>query len=203
MFMAKLRVTFLGLMSALFASPSLLAGAAVEIPVIDMRDATPEQARQKAQQLSENGVAILYLSAGDPPARAVQTVASECADEGFQVRALVLADPDLNAEGMQLYGATSGPLGPTIPVTSNMRSMTNDQVKALKKRLEQNPAGMAAIDPLDVMKCRYVPVVGSRVRKEKVCSTPREDAAATEQARAETKRFQDRSANQPGVMAGT
>jgi hypothetical protein len=203
MFMTKLRVTFLGLISALLAAPPLLAGAGVEIPVIDMRDATPEQAREKAQQMSENGVAILFLSAGDPPARVVQTVAGECAEGGFQVRALVLADPDSNAEGMLLYGATAGPLGPAIPVTSNLKSNTKEQLQALKKRLAQNPAGMAAIDPMDVVRCRYVPVVGSRVRKEKVCSTAREDAVVTEQAKAETKRFQDRAANQAGVMAGT
>ena len=201
--MTKLRITFLGLISAMLAAPPLMAGAGVEIPVIDMRDATPQQAREKAQQMSENGVAILYLSAGDPPARAVQTVAGECAEGGFQVRALVLADPEADSEGMLLYGATAGPLGPAIPVDSNMKSQTKAQVKTLKERLAQNPAGMAAIDPLDVVRCRYVPVVGSRVRKEKVCSTPREDAVVTEQAKAETKRFQDRSANQPGVNAGT
>lgn len=201
--MTKLRITFLGLISVLLAAPPLMAGAGVEIPVIDMRDATPQQAREKAEQMSENGVAILYLSAGDPPARAVQVVAGECADEGFQVRALVLADPDANAEGMLLYGATSGPLGPTIPVSSDLKSLTKAQVKTLKQRLAQNPAGMAAIDPLDVVKCRYVSVVGSRVRKEKICSTPREDAKVTEQAKAETRRFQDRGANQPGVVAGT
>lgn len=201
--MTKSRVTFLGLICALLAAPQLMAGAGVEIPVIDMRDATPQQAREKAQQMSENGVAILYLSAGDPPARAVQTVAGECAEEGFQVRALVLADPDSNAEGMLLYGATAGPLGPTIPVSSDLRSMTKTQVKSLKQRLAQNPPGMAAIDPLDVVRCRYVPTVGSRVRKERICSTPREDAKATEQAKSETKRFQDRGANQPGVPVGT
>jgi hypothetical protein len=203
MFMTKLRITFLGLISALVAAPPLMAGAGVEIPVIDMRDATPQQAREKAQQMSENGVAILYLSSGDPPARAVQTVAGECAEGGFQVRALVLADPEADSEGMLLYGATAGPLGPAIPVDSNMKSQTKAQVKTLKERLAQNPAGMAAIDPLDIVRCRYVSVVGSRVRKEKVCSTPREDARVTEQAKAETKRFQDRSVNQPGVNAGT
>ena len=119
--MTKLRITFLGLISALLAAPPLMAGAGVEIPVIDMRDATPQQAREKAQQMSENGVAILYLSAGDPPARAVQTVAGECAEGGFQVRALVLADPEADSEGMLLYGATAGPLGPAIPVDSNMK----------------------------------------------------------------------------------
>lgn len=201
--MTKIRVTFLGLISALLATPPLLAGAGVEIPVIDMRDATPEQAREKAQQLSENGVAILYLSSGDPPARAVQTVAGAVADEGFQVRALVLADPDSNAEGMQLYGATAGPLGATIPVGSNLKSMTKDQVKSLKARLAQNPAGMAAVDPLDVVRCRYVPVVGSRVRKEKVCTTPRQDAQTAEDQKAAFKRNQDRNGNQAGVMAGT
>jgi hypothetical protein len=203
MLMTKFRVTFLALISAVLAAPPLLAGAGVEIPVIDMRDATPEQARERAQKMSENGVAILYLSAGDPPARAVQTVAGEVAEGGFQVRALVLADPDSNAEGMQLYGATAGPLGPTIPMNSNLKSMTKEQVQALRKRLEQNPAGMAAIDPLDVVNCRYVPVVGSRVRKEKVCTTPRQDAQTTEDQKAAWKRNQDRNGNQAGVMAGT
>lgn len=201
--MTKLRVTFLGLISALLAAPPLLAGAGVEIPVIDMRDSTPEQAREKAQQMSENGVAILYLSSGDPPARVVQTVAGECAEGGFQVRALILADPDSNSEGMLLYGATAGPLGPTIPMNSNLKSMTKEQLKSLKTRLAQNPAGMAAVDPLDVVRCRYVPVVGSRVRKEKVCTTPRQDAQTTADQKEAWKRNQDRNGNQAGVMAGT
>lgn len=200
--MTKLRTTLLALIPALFAAPPLMA-AAVEIPVIDMRDATPDKAREKAQQMSENGVAILYLSSGDPPAKAVQTVAGEVAEGGFQVRALILADPDSNSEGMLLYGATAGPLGPTIPMGSNMRSMTKEQVLALKKRLEQNPAGMAAIDPLDVVNCRYIPVVGSRIRKERICTTPRQDAQTAEEQKAAFKRHQDRNANQAGVMAGT
>lgn len=200
--MTKLRATLLALIPTLLAAPAAMA-AGVDIPVIDMRDATPEQAREKAQQMSENGVAILYLSSNDPPARAVQTVAGEVAEGGFQVRALVLADPDSNAEGMLLYGATAGPLGPTIPMGSDMKSMTKEQVKSLKQRLAQNPAGMAAVDPLDVVHCRSVPVVGSRVRKERICTTPRQDAQTTEDQKQAWKRNQDRNGNQAGVMAGT
>jgi hypothetical protein len=195
--MTKFRAGFLGLMSALLAAPQVFAAAAVEIPVIDMRQATPEQAREKALQMSENGVAILYLSASDPPERAVQAVAGECADGGFQVRALILAGPGSDKEGMVLYGARGGPLGPTMPVSSNLKSMTKAQVQSLKERLERDPAGMAAVDPRDVVHCRYLPVVGSRVRKEKICTTPREDAKNSEQNQSWTKRVQDRGANEP------
>ena len=194
--MTKFRAGFLGLVSLMLAAPQVFAAAAVEVPVIDMRDSSPEQARQKALQMSENGVAILYLSATEPPARAVQTVAGECAEGGFQVRALVLADPGSYAEGLVLYGATGGPLGPTIPVSSNLKEQTKVQVKSLKERLARNPAGMAAIDPMDVVKCRNIPVVGSRVRKEKVCTTPRQDAETAEQNKSWTKRMQDRGANE-------
>jgi hypothetical protein len=193
--MSKFRASFLGLFSLMLAT-QVFAGAAVEVPVIDMREATPEQAREKALQMSENGVAILYLSANDPPQRAVQSVAGECAEGGFQVRALILADPGADAEGMVLYGATGGPLGPTIPVSSDLKSATKAQVKSLKERLERNPAGTAAIDPMDVVKCRSVPVVGSRVRKEKICTTPRQDAETAEQNKSWTKRLQDRGANE-------
>lgn len=195
--MTKFRAVFLGLLSAALATPQALAAAAVEVPVIDMRDANSEQARERALQMSENGVAILYLSASDPPARAVQAVAGECAEGGFQVRALILADPGSDAEGMVLYGATGGPLGPTIPVSANLKSMTREQMKSLKERLERNPAGMAAIDPRDVVHCRYEPIVGSLVRKERICTTPREDDQNTEQNKSWTKRVQDRGANEP------
>ncbi len=198
--MTKFRAVLFGLLPTLLATPQVFAATAVEIPVIDMREATAEQARDRALQMSENGVAILYLSASDPPARAVQVVSSECADGGFQVRALILADPGSDAEGMVLYGATGGPLGPTIPVSSNLKSMTRAQMQSLKERLERNPAGMAAVDPKDVVRCRYEPIVGSRVRKERICTTPREDAQNTEQNKSWTKRVQDRGANEP--MAG-
>jgi hypothetical protein len=200
--MTRFRAGFLGLISALLAAPQWVVAAAVEIPVIDMRDARPEQAREKALQMSENGVTILYLSANDPPERAVQAVAGECADGGFQVRALILADPGSDAEGMVLYGATGGPLGPTIPVSSNLKAMTRVQVKSLKERLERNPAGLAAIDPEDVVRCRYEPIVGSRIRKERICTTPREDALITEQNKSWTKRVQDRGANEPKAGGG-
>ncbi len=193
--MTKFRAGFLGLVSMILAAP-VFAAAAVEVPVIDMREATPEQAREKAQQMSENGVAILYLSATDPPQRAVQTVAGECAEGGFQVRALILADPGSDAEGLVLYGATGGPLGPTIPVSSNLKAQTKVQVTSLKERLSRNPAGMAAVDPMDVVRCRYEPIVGSRVRKEKICTTPRQDAETAEQNKSWTKRMQDRGANE-------
>ena len=200
--MTKFRAGCLGLIASLLAAPQVSAAAAVEIPVIDMREATPEQAREKALQMSANGVAILYLSASDPPQRAVQSVAGECADGGFQVRALILADPGSNAQGMVLYGATGGPLGPTIPVSSNLKAMTKVQVRSLKERLERNPAGMAAIDPKDVVRCRYEPIVGSRIRKERICTTPREDALITEQNKSWTKRVQDRGANEPKAGGG-
>jgi hypothetical protein len=194
--MSKFRAGFVGLVSLMFAAPAAFAAAAVEVPVIDMREATPQQAREKAQQMSENGMAILYLSAGDPAARTVQTVAGECAEAGFQVRALILAPPEAGAEGVLLFGATSGPLGPTIPVSGDLKSQTKAQVATLKQRLASNPSGMAAVDPMDVVKCRSIPVVGSRVRKERVCSTPRQDAEAAEQNKNWTKRMQDRGANE-------
>lgn len=194
--MSQFRAGFIGLVSLILAAPVAFAAAAVEVPVIDMREATPQQAREKAQQMSENGMAILFLSANDPPAQAVRTVAGECAEGGFQVRALILADPESNAEGVVLYGATSGPLGPTIPVSGDLKSLTKAQVSTLRQRLASNPAGMAAVDPMDVVKCRYVPVVGSRVRKEKVCTTPRQDAETAEQNKGWTKRMQDRGASE-------
>jgi hypothetical protein len=200
--MTKFRAGLFGLITALLATPQVIVAAAVEIPVIDMRDATSQQAREKALQMSENGMSILYLSATDPPERAVQAVAGECADGGFQVRALILADPGSDAEGIVLYGATGGPLGPTIPVSSNLKAMTRVQVKSLKERLERNPVGLAAVDPLDVVRCRYEPIVGSLVRKERICSTPREDAKTTEQNKGWTKRVQDRGANEPMPTGG-
>lgn len=194
--MTKIRAGLLGLVSMTMAAPQVFAAAAFEVPVIDMREATPEQARKKALQMSENGVAILYLSATDPPESAVQTVAGECADSGFQVRALILSKPGSDAEGLVLYGATGGPLGHTIPVSSNLKAQTKVQVKSLKERLERNPAGMAVVDPMDVVRCRNVPVVGSRVRKEKVCTTPRQDEETAEQNKSWTKRMQDRGGNE-------
>jgi hypothetical protein len=194
--MSRFRAVFIGLASLMMAAPAAFAGAAVEVPVIDMRDSTPEQAREKAQEMSENGMAILFLGAGDPPARTVQTVAGECAEAGFQVRALILAGAEPTGEGVVLFGAKSGPLGPYIPVSSDVKAATKAQVKTLKERLATNPAGMAAVDPMDVVKCRSVSVVGSRVRKERICTTPRQDEAAAEQARSNTKRFQDRGASQ-------
>lgn len=198
--MSKIRAGFLGFFSLMLAAPQIFAAAAVEVPVIDMRGATTEQAREKALQMSENGVAILYLSANDPPERAVQTVAGECADGGFQVRALILAEAGSNAEGMVLYGAVGGPLGPTIPVSSNIKAMTKAQVQSLKERLDRIP-GSAAIDPSDVVRCRYIPVVGSRVRKEKVCTTPRQDAESSDSDKSWVKRVQDRGGNEakPGT----
>ena len=200
--MTKFHAGLLGLISALVVAPQVLSAPAVEIPVIDMREATPEQAREKARQMSENGVAILNLSANPPPERAVKTVAGECAEGGFQVRALILAAPGSDAEGMVLYGATGGPLGPTIPVSSNLKAETKAQVKTFQERLKLNPEGLVAIDPMDVVRCRYELAVGSRVRKEKVCSTPREDAQNTEQNKSWTKRVQDRGANEPKVGGG-
>jgi hypothetical protein len=194
--MSRFRAGFIGLVSLMLAAPTAFAAAAVEVPVIDMREATPQQAREKAQQMSENGMAILYLSASEPAARTVQTVAGECAEGGFQVRALILAAPEADAEGVVLYGATSGPLGPTIPVSGDLKSQTKAQVASLKQRLATNPSGMAAVDPMDVVKCRNVSVVGSRVRKEKVCTTPRQDAEAAEQNKSWTKRLQDRGASE-------
>jgi hypothetical protein len=197
--MSKYRAGFLGLFSLMLAAPQVFA-AAVEVPVIDMRESTPEQAREKALQMSENGVAILYLGANEPPQRAVQTVAGECADSGFQVRALILADPGSDAEGLVLYGATGGPLGPTIPVSSNLKEQTKTQVKSLKERLSRNPAGIAAIDPMDVVRCRHVPVVGSRVRKEKVCTTARQDQKAREDSKDWTRGIQNRSGDGPAEV---
>jgi hypothetical protein len=194
--MSKFRAGFIGLVSLMLAAPAAFAAAAVDVPVIDMREATPQQAREKAQQMSENGMAILYLGASDPTARTVQTVAGECAEAGFQVRALILAHPESDGEGVLLFGATSGPLGPTIPVSGDLKSETKAQVATLKQRLASNPTGMAAVDPLDVVKCRSIPVVGSRVRKERVCTTPRQDAEAAEQNKSWTKRMQDRGGNE-------
>ena len=45
--MSRIRAGFIGFVSLMLAAPLAFAGSAVEVPVIDMRDATPQQAREK------------------------------------------------------------------------------------------------------------------------------------------------------------
>lgn len=183
----------------LAATPALSESAAkdVEVPVIDMRQGDVESAHRKALKLSDsNGITIVYHGAEPAPERAVHTVASECADQGFQVRALILAPPG-GGEGMVLYGAAGGPLGPLMPVSADLKSLTTAQMVSLKERLERSTAGTtAAVELQDVVRCRYIAVVGSRVRKEKVCTSARQDEEVRKDSKEWTRRIQDRGANE-------
>lgn len=171
------------------------AAKAVDVPLEDLRSQSAEEVRTKALRYAQDGIVVVYSGESAALPKMVSTVAGECAERGFQVKAVLIANTD-ERSGVVLYGHDGGPLGPLISSSGNVKSETAAQIEQLKNRLERVPNETAVIDPLDVVHCRKEPVVGSLVRKVKTCSTPREDAARTEASRKWTTDQQNQGGNE-------
>ena len=158
------------------------AAKPVDVPLEDLRSQSAEEVKAKALRYAQDGIVVVYSGEDTALPKMVSAVAGECAERGFQVKAVLIANTD-ERNGVVLYGHDGGPLGPMISSSGNVKGETAAQIEQLKNRLERVPNETAVIDPLDVVHCRKEPVVGSLVRKVKTCSTLREDAARAEASR--------------------
>ena len=178
-----------------FASQAASAAKAVDVPLEDMRNDSAEQVREKALRYARDGIVVVYSGENAILDDVVKEVAGECADRGFQVKAVLITAVDARG-GVVLYGQDGGPLGPMINSSGNLRAETGEQIDQLKHRLDRLPSQTAPVDPMDIVSCRKEAVVGSLVRKVKVCSTPREDAERTAKSKKWTTDQQNSGGNE-------
>jgi hypothetical protein len=160
-----------------------------------LRSQSAEEVKAKALRYAEDGIVVVYSGEDTALPKMVSAVAGECAERGFQVKAVLIANTD-ERNGVVLYGHDGGPLGPMITPSGNVKGETAAQIEQLKNRLERVPNETAVIDPLDVVHCRKEAVVGSLVRKVKTCSTLREDAARAEASKKWTTDQQNQGGNE-------
>jgi hypothetical protein len=167
----------------------------VDVPLKDMRGESAEAVQKRALKDTRDGIVLVYSGETAQLQQVVRDIAGECAARGFQVKSVVLAD-QAHGAGVTMYGQDGGPLGPKVEFSGDMKRQTGEQIERLKQRLAQAAAANAAIDPMDVVHCKYIATTGSLVRKTKVCSTPREDAEREKAAREWTRDRQNKGGNE-------
>ena len=167
----------------------------VDVPLEDVRAQSAEDVQKRALKYAKDGVVVVYSGEEAQLQDVVRDVAGECASRGFQVRAVLIANGE-GGDGVVLYGQLGGPLGPVIRSNNDVKSQAAVQIERLREGLERVPTADAAVDPMDVVRCRYESTTGSLVRRTKVCTTPRQDAERTRSDKEWTKDRQNRGANE-------
>ncbi len=185
------------------ASALLVAGTAhaevapnkeIDVPMKDVRAESPDSVQKQALRYAREGIVVIYSGEAAQLEDVVRDVAGECAERGFQVKAVFFANSG-EGEGVVLYGQDGGPLGPMIRTPQDVKGQTAVQIEKLRERLDRLPS-TAALDPQDVVRCRYQSITGSLVRRTKVCTTLREDAQRTKHDKDWTSNQQNRGANE-------
>ena len=198
-------VTRMALATLIFTTVAVRAEVAtqvmVNVPLRDMRNDSAEEVQKRALKEADNGIVLVYAGDNAQLGDTVRLIAGECASRGFQVKSVLLANAE-GGSGVTMYGQDGGPLGPKVNFDGDMKAQTAEQIERLRERLARVPSDTAARDPMDVPRCRYEPVIGSLVRKTKVCTTPRQDAIRTEASKDWTKNVQDKGANEPMKPGG-
>jgi hypothetical protein len=160
----------------------------VDVPLKDMRGESPEAIQKRVTKGGHDGIVVVYSGETAQLQQVVRDIASESASRGVQVTSVLLAD-DAHGAGVTLYDKDGAPLGPKVELSGDIKRQTGEQIDRMKERL-------AAIDPKDVVHCKYISTTGSLVRKTKVCSTPREDAERSKGAKEWTQDRQNKGANE-------
>lgn len=193
------------LAAILFSGMAVQAGVSadktVDVPLEDMRKASSEAVQKRALHFARDGIVVLYSGEDEQVQSVVRDVAGEAVSRGFQVKAVLLTTAE-SGDGVTLYGHDGGPLGPQIKSDKDVKAQTGAQIDALRERLERTGSATAAVDPQDVVRCRYESTTGSLVRKTKVCSSARQDAERTRRAKDWTSDQQNRGASEPMKPAG-
>ncbi len=187
------------------------ATVTVAVSRVDMRKVSPEDARERAVKSSRNDMALVVFGDDATAIQETQDAALDALARGVPVRLVVLAS-DSQGRGVAVYGPEAAPFGALLPFNSELRAAVNLRVDQLASRLGLSPStapnasrgAFAPIDKDDVVRCRREKITGSRLRGERVCSTPREDREREQQAKDSLRRQQDRGSggNDPRMGGG-
>ena len=189
------------LISGMAAQVGAATGKMVDVPLEDMRKSSSDAVQKRALHFARDGIVVLYSGEDEQVQTVVREVAGEAVARGFQVKAVLLTTAE-SGDGVTLYGHDGGPLGPQIKSDKDVKAQTAAQIDALRERLERTGSATAAVDPQDVVRCRYEATTGSLVRKTKVCTSARQDAERSRKAKEWTSDVQNRGASEPMKPAG-
>lgn len=144
--------------------------AVAEAPTVDMRGSELELVRARASKASRDGVIVILFGQDAGADRAVHDAAREAAATGIPVRSIYLANVDAAGnQGVSIYGIEGAQYGPVLPVGPSLKSDLLVRIQKWKQESRK------IVTDGGVQHCRMVPVTGSRVRREKVCNTVRDD----------------------------
>ena len=154
----------------------------VSVARSDMRSSDLAAVRKKAIEASSDGIVLVVYGSDAEALANVEGAALDAVAQRLPVNSILWA-ADSEGTGVAVYGIDGAPFGPRIPFGSELRSNTKNRIDELA--VLQGRAGMVvasngdtaqgAPDPEDVMRCRSVRETGSRVRRVRICSTPRQD----------------------------
>ena len=189
----------LAIAAAIFSTASVQAEVStektVDVPLRDMRKASAEAVQKRVLKDAQDGIVLIYSGEPEDLDDVVRNIAGECAARGFQVKSVLLTNSEGGA-GVTMHGQDGAPLGPMVALGTDMKSQAAGQIEQLRERLSKASSETAATDPQDVMHCRMESMTGSLVRKTKVCSTPRQDAARTKGGKDWTTNQQNKGGNE-------
>lgn len=173
----RLTLTILALLASAAATAAVpdtstpgTGPSVAEIPAIDLRSSDLELVRARASQASRAGVVVILYGNDAEADRAVREATREAAAAGIAVKSIFLASADTAGNGgVAVYGVEGAQYGAVLPVTATLKS---DLLVRIQKWRSENHK--IASDG-GVQHCRMMPVTGSRVRREKVCTNAAED----------------------------
>ena len=186
-----LQATLLG--ATLLVAANSYAGIAPggEVPAVDLRSTDLEQVRARASKESSEGVVVILFGNNADADRAVRDATREAAGSGIPVKSILLASPDATgSQGVSVYGIEGMQYGTVLPVTANLK---HELLARIQKWRSENRKITA---DGGVQRCRSQPITGSRVRREKVCTTAREDADRNQSSQGWMRDAQNKGGNE-------
>jgi len=168
---------------AQYSSTALAADPQAQPTIVDMRTATPAAVKQSAASAKPKGLTLLYSGPDEKMGDMVRKVSAQCAEDYHPVLRVIVVAVE-SGEGVMLLDPAGEPIGAIIPPNADLRVETHARLAQIA-------------DPLDAMHCRLAPKTGSNLRRQKICTTPREDAERERSTIEWTRRHQDGALTEP------
>jgi len=160
-FTAVLATTLICCQAALAATPAL------DVPIVDLRDATSAAVKKKVAALKPKGLSLAYAGSEEKMTDLVREVSTQAAAAGYPVLRVVLVPPDAG-EGVTLLKPNGTAIGTIIPATT---AELRTEARARVALFASERAGA---------QCSQPPGTGSIMRQKKVCNIVRHPEPARE-----------------------
>ena len=171
--------------------------------VSDLRSLPPDEVRSQAAKSAARGIVLVVFGGDAPLADAARAVVRESATAGYPMSSLLLANGSAG-EGVAVYGLDGKQYGELIPIAANTKDQSRARVDQLVAQIKTTSSGSGSAENTPVTasdgvvkRCRMVLVTGSRVRRERVCSSAADDRTNQRDSQDSVRRVQDHGIGEP------